>query len=64
MVYDASKNLDMTITLSKCVRSCTQHPSSNFISYDKLSLKYQSFVTNISNIEISRSIHEALEKNL
>ena len=64
MVYDASKNLDMTITLRKCVRSCTQHPISNFISYDKLSLKYHSFVTNISNIEISRSIHEALEKNL
>ena len=51
----------MSIALRKGVRSCTQHPISNFISYDRLSSKYHAFVTNLSNIEIPRSI-QALEK--
>ena len=51
----------MPIALRKGVRSCTQHPISNFISYDRLSSKYHAFVTNLSNIEIPRSIREALE---
>ena len=51
----------MPVALRKGVRSCTQHPISNFISYDRLSSKYHAFVTNLSNIEIPRSIREALE---
>ena len=36
-VYDTPNDLDMPIALRKGVRSCTQHPISNFISYNKLS---------------------------
>ena len=50
------------IALRKSVKSYTQHPIYNFISYDILSSKYNAFVTNQSNIEILRSIHENLEK--
>ncbi|RVW30881.1 Retrovirus-related Pol polyprotein from transposon TNT 1-94 [Vitis vinifera] len=60
-VYDTPNDLYMPIALRKGVRSCTQHPISNFISYDRLSSKYHAFVTNLSNIEIPRSIREALE---
>ncbi|KAK0594035.1 hypothetical protein LWI29_029766 [Acer saccharum] len=40
-----------------------QHPISNFVSYDGLSSEYWAFATNLSNIEIPRGIHEALEKS-
>ncbi|KAK0577899.1 hypothetical protein LWI29_001989 [Acer saccharum] len=56
-------DLDIPIALRKGVRSCTHHPISNFVSYDGLSSEYRAFATNLSNIEIPRGIHEALEKS-
>ena len=61
-VSDAPDDLDILIALKKGVRLCSQHPISNFISYDRLSPQYYVFVTNLSNIDIPKSIHEALQK--
>ena len=59
---DAPDDLDIPIALRKGVKSCTQHPIPNFISYDRLSPRYYAFVTNMSNVEIPKSIREALQK--
>ena len=55
-----SKNLDLPIALRKGVRSCTMHPISHFVLYKGLSSSFQDFNTNISCVEIPRSIQEAL----
>ena len=46
-VYDVPNDLDMPIPLRKDGRSSSQHPISNFVSYDRLSSKYHAFVTNM-----------------
>lgn len=54
-------DLDMPIAIRKGVRSCTQHPIGNFISYEKLSQGYRAFITSVDNIQIPRDIQEALK---
>lgn len=51
---------DVPIAIRKGVRSCTQHPISRFVSYEKLSPSYHAFVTAIDSIEVPNSIQEAL----
>ena len=53
-------DLDIPIALRKGVRSCTQHPISNFVAYEHLSSSFRAFVTNLSGEEIPRTIQEAL----
>ena len=53
-------NLDLPIILRKEKRQCTQHPLSNFVSFDNLSSSYRAFVSRLSSIKIPKSVQEAL----
>lgn len=55
-------DIDIPIAVRKGVRTCTQHPIENCVSYGKLSQNYRSFVAAIDNIEIPRNVQEALQK--
>ncbi|KAL6333802.1 hypothetical protein AAG906_028988 [Vitis piasezkii] len=55
-----SDRLDEPIALRKGVRSCTQHPISKFVSYDNLSPSFHAFTTNLSRIDVPRTIEDAL----
>lgn len=52
--------LELPIALGTGVRSCTQYPIFNFMSYHKLSPPYQAFVTNLSCVSFPTTIYEAL----
>ena len=54
--------LDVPIALRKGVRTCTQHPMSNFVSYDHLSPSLQALATNLAGVDIQRTIQEALKE--
>ncbi|KAH9716025.1 protein kinase domain-containing protein [Citrus sinensis] len=56
-----SDPLDLPIALRKGIRSCTQHPLSNFVSYKNLSSSYHTFVSQLSSVDIPKSIQEALK---
>ncbi|RVW61892.1 Retrovirus-related Pol polyprotein from transposon TNT 1-94 [Vitis vinifera] len=45
----------------KGVRSCTQHPIGNFISYDKLSPTFRAFTSSITEIQVPQNIQEAFK---
>ena len=53
--------LNMPIAWRKGVRSCTQHPIGNFISYDKLSPTFRAFTSNITEIQVPQDIQEAFK---
>ncbi|KAL9420128.1 hypothetical protein AB3S75_037830 [Citrus x aurantiifolia] len=53
--------LDLPIALRKGIKSCTQHPLSNFVSYKNLSSSYHTFVSQLSSVDIPKSIQEALK---
>ncbi|RVX11614.1 Retrovirus-related Pol polyprotein from transposon RE2 [Vitis vinifera] len=53
--------LNMPIAWRKGVRSCTQHPIGNFISYDKLSPTFRAFTSSITKIQVPRNIQEAFK---
>ncbi|RVX04556.1 Retrovirus-related Pol polyprotein from transposon TNT 1-94 [Vitis vinifera] len=53
--------LNMPIAWRKGVRSCTQHPIGNFISYDKLSPTFRAFTSSITEIPVPRNIQEAFK---
>ncbi|RVW83799.1 Retrovirus-related Pol polyprotein from transposon TNT 1-94 [Vitis vinifera] len=53
--------LNMPIAWRKGVRSCTQHPIGNFISYDKLSPTFRAFTSSITEIQVPHNIQEAFK---
>ncbi|XP_034678880.1 uncharacterized protein LOC117909087 [Vitis riparia] len=53
--------LNMPIAWRKEVRSCTQHPIGNFLSYDKLSPTFRAFTSSITEIQVPRNIQEAFK---
>ncbi|POO01060.1 LOW QUALITY PROTEIN: hypothetical protein TorRG33x02_032430, partial [Trema orientale] len=53
-------NLNILIALRKSVRSCTQHPIAKYLFYHGLSENYRTFISNISNLIVPRTIQEAL----
>ncbi|RVX07945.1 Retrovirus-related Pol polyprotein from transposon TNT 1-94 [Vitis vinifera] len=53
--------LNIPIAWRKGVRSCTQHPIGNFISYDKLSPTFRAFTSSITEIQVPQNIHEAFK---
>ena len=53
--------LSPPIAKRKGVRACTLHPISHFVSYKKLSPRFQNFVANLDNETLPNSIHEALQ---
>ena len=57
---DNSNDLDIPIAIRKGKHSCTSHPMSKYLSYGKLSKKYNAFIFKISNLHVLRNIQEAL----
>ena len=55
------ETLDVPITHRKGVRSCTKHPISKSVSYDNLSPSFHAFTTNLSSVNIPRSVKEAFD---
>lgn len=51
---------NIPITLQKGVRSCTQHPISNFVSYHALSSSFRNYVVSLSSVIIIRRVSKAL----
>ncbi|WJZ93061.1 hypothetical protein VitviT2T_012024 [Vitis vinifera] len=51
----------MPIAWRKGVRSCTQHPIGNFISYDKLSPTFRAFTSSITEIQVPQNIQKAFK---
>ena len=49
---DLPSNLHLPIAIRKGVVSCTQHPMSKFVSYQRLSSIYSTFIANVSGIDI------------
>ena len=58
--FDEANDLDQPIALRKAKRTCTQHPISNFVTYEGLSPSYKAFATALTDIQIPRHIEEAL----
>jgi len=54
-------DINLPIVVRKGVRSGTQHPIGNFVSYDRLSSNYRAFETTLDNTQIPRNIQEALQ---
>src|SRR6202034_3622440 len=52
-------DLHLPIALRKGVRACTQHPISQFVSYDRLSPSYHAFVSCLSSISIPQNWQDA-----
>lgn len=57
-----SDDLNILVALRKGKRSCTMHPISNFVSYDKLSPKYKAFALSVSEIQVPRNFQKAISK--
>ena len=55
---DASLNLP--IAIRKGTRSCTNHPISNFVSYNTLSLSSLAFVSSLSSVFIPHTWQDSL----
>ena len=53
-------DLDVPIAVRKGVRSCTQHPISQFVSYSNLSPSYRGFLSKISSISLPHRVQDAL----
>ena len=53
-------NLDVPIALRKGVRTCTQHPIANYVTYERLSDQYKESTINIDKVDIPRDIKSAL----
>uniref|UniRef100_A0A5B6Z677 Putative polyprotein n=1 Tax=Davidia involucrata TaxID=16924 RepID=A0A5B6Z677_DAVIN len=53
-------DIDVPIAVRKGIRSCTQHPISNFVSYSSLSPSYRAFVSSLSSVSIPQGWKEAL----
>ncbi|GAU39772.1 hypothetical protein TSUD_220160 [Trifolium subterraneum] len=53
-------DLDVPIADRKVPRTCTKHPISNYLSYDKLSHTHKAYVSRISNLFVPRTVQEAL----
>ena len=53
-------DIDLPIAQCKRVRSCTHHPTSNFLSYQHISPVFHSFLSKLSFVSIPQTFQEAL----
>ena len=53
-------DIDLPIAQCKRVRSCTHHPTSNFLSYQHISPVFRSFLSKLSSMSIPQTFLEAL----
>lgn len=58
---DKLDEFDIPIAVWKGLRSCTQHPLSNFVRYDHLSNSVRALVSNMACIQIPKDILKALK---
>uniref|UniRef100_A0A2N9F6X6 Integrase catalytic domain-containing protein n=1 Tax=Fagus sylvatica TaxID=28930 RepID=A0A2N9F6X6_FAGSY len=56
----STSDLDLPIALRKSKRTCTEHPISNFVSFDHLSSSFKAFSLSVSSIVVPKSYREAL----
>jgi hypothetical protein len=56
----STSDLDLPIALRKSKRTCTDHPISNFVSFDHLSPSFKVFSLSVSSIVVPKSYREAL----
>ena len=59
--FKSCDDLNLLIACRKCIRSCTKHPMSNFMSFDRLSSSFTAFISQLSNVEIPKNIQDALK---
>jgi len=53
-------DIDVPITLRKSKRSCTDHPISHFVSYDRLALSFYQFALSLSSVSLPMSYEEVI----
>lgn len=59
---DPSVNdLDHPTAVRKGIRSCTNYPIYNFVSYEGLSPRFRTFVAKFNELQIPNTVHEALK---
>jgi len=54
-------DLDLRIALKQGIKSCTQHPLGNYLSYHRLSPKHRGFLTSLDAISIPKTIDKAFK---
>ena len=54
-------DLDLPITVRKGVRSCTQYPLTNFLSYHRISQNHKGFLASLDSIEVPKLVDKALK---
>ncbi|KAI3456022.1 hypothetical protein Pfo_012685, partial [Paulownia fortunei] len=61
--FKSNESIDynIPIVVRKGVRSCTKHPLSNYVSYKNLSPNFRIFTSQVSCMEIPKSVHDALK---
>ena len=57
--FGKASSSDLPIALRKGTRTCTQHPISQFVSYDSLSSTFRTFVSSLSSVSIPQNWREA-----
>jgi hypothetical protein len=56
----STSDLDLPIAIHKGKRTCTDHPISNFVSFDHLSPSFKAFSLSVSSLVVPKSYREAL----
>ena len=51
----SQSDLDIPIAHRKGIRSCTQIPTSKFVSYEKINPHYKAFIYNIYSLEVPKN---------
>ena len=51
---------DLPIAQRKGVRECTDHPIEKYVAYGKLLSSYRAFVSYLDNVQIPKTVQEAL----
>ena len=54
-------NSNIPIAQRKGVRECTNHPIEKYVAYGKLMSSYRAFVSNLDNVQIPKTVQEALK---
>jgi hypothetical protein len=56
----STSDLDLSIAIRKGKRTCTEHPISNYVSFDHLSPSFKAFSLSLSSLVVLKSYREAL----
>ena len=56
----STSDLSLPTAIRKGKRTCTEHPISNYVSFDHLSLSFKAFSLSLSSLVVPKSYREAL----